>query len=87
MEIQQGISSGEGEDGRSGSGSGRRGTMDSEKRGKLKRLMTPGLGSWFIMAPELLNGESYDFTCDIFSFGLIVAEILLLVVLFIIYCD
>lgn len=33
-------------------------------------------GSWPIMAPELLNGIAYDQSCDVFSFGVVMCEII-----------
>ncbi|KAF1795869.1 Protein kinase-like domain [Phytophthora cactorum] len=39
------------------------------------RFMTPGVGTSFWIAPEVLLGRDYDERADIFSFGIVLSEI------------
>eukprot|EP00118_Oscarella_pearsei_P001765 m.8400 g.8400 ORF g.8400 m.8400 type:complete len:443 (+) comp20576_c0_seq1:92-1420(+) len=49
--------------------------FSEEKLGKNKRRMTV-VGSPFYMAPEMMTGKSYDERVDIFSYGIILCEII-----------
>jgi len=41
---------------------------------KARRTTICGTDQW--MAPEILRGESYDFKADVFSFGIVITEII-----------
>ncbi|TMW67301.1 hypothetical protein Poli38472_012417 [Pythium oligandrum] len=59
--------------------------LDSERNAKLTdfgvsreradRTMTAGVGSSLWMAPEVMKGERYDEKADVFSFGVVLAEL------------
>ncbi|CAI5736161.1 unnamed protein product [Hyaloperonospora brassicae] len=44
-------------------------------KGGLGKFMTPGVGTSFWIAPEVLLGKDYDEHADIFSFGVVLSEL------------
>lgn len=52
-------------------------TPTTEQGCTSKNLHTAKVGTYFYMAPELMNGKHYDHKVDIYSLGIILFELLI----------
>lgn len=52
-------------------------TPTAEEGCTSKNLHTAKVGTYFYMAPELMNGKNYDYKVDIYSLGIILFELLM----------